>query len=97
MKCIYHYALGVHGHCSVNNVQSVFSDLFAFVYSKVLFENLPAAFPDQILVESRTDEQTKLRHVVVVRGASSSIWQARQQQAKEREESELQQAIGFSK
>ncbi|XP_076803650.1 poly(A)-specific ribonuclease PARN-like isoform X2 [Clavelina lepadiformis] len=63
---------------------------------KILFETLPRVFPDKILVEGRTDEQTYQRHIVVVRGASESIKKAREQLAREREEQELQDAIGFS-
>nr|CAB3264978.1 poly(A)-specific ribonuclease PARN [Phallusia mammillata] len=66
-------------------------------FRKLLFESLPLAFPDQVLVESRTNEHTKLRHIVVVKGASSNIKKARQELTKAREEAELEDAIGFSK
>nr|XP_002129059.1 poly(A)-specific ribonuclease PARN [Ciona intestinalis] len=64
---------------------------------KILFENIPAAFPGKILVESRTDEQTHQRHIVVVRGASASLQKERNLQAKVKEESNLEEAVGFSK
>lgn len=48
-------------------------------------------------MESRSNDETKFRHIVVVKGASSTIKKARQEQAKAREESELEDAIGFSR
>ena len=64
---------------------------------KVLYETLPNRFPNQLMLESRFDETTRQRHLVLLRGTNEEMKKEREVKKKLQEEENFQKAIGFSK
>ena len=54
-------------------------------------------FPGELLLESRMDEKSKQRCIVVVRGANEELIKIRLEKLKEQENAEFQNTIGFAK
>lgn len=64
---------------------------------KVLYENLPKMFSEQLLLEARVDEGTGQRFIVIYRALSAESLKRRKEEAKAKDDCKLQDMIGFSK